>query len=368
MKKYGLFCGIALTASIFADGEVAVTNFNSKRKCQDKTKSQTAQSMMVELTSARPESDNGWYLFADALYWHADIGNTDWGFSENEIIFSELELVNTLGYHHLDFKWNWGFRVGLGVNLNHDMWDSNFYYTWFQLDNSNALASDQSVQPMTSNTHADLFNGKTDWKLHFSMFDWELGCWYYVRKNLALRPHVGVKGGWIHQNSENVFTGIFGENLATTRVLTQKFKNHFWGVGPSAGINTMWVLGNGGMRSQHRFSLFGDAGGALMYGHFDVSQDNTIIVQDERNRSSEITNLKNLDRNLAVFMVQGQMGFSWDVAFSNNHNHFTFRAGYELQYWFRQYQQMWWQGTAQGLRYADDLAFQGLTFDFRFDF
>ncbi len=38
------------------------------------------------------------------------------------------------------------------------------------------------------------------------MLDWELGRSFYVSKHLSLRPHIGIKGGWISQHVRENFT------------------------------------------------------------------------------------------------------------------------------------------------------------------
>lgn len=364
MKKTVLFSVLALTASAFADGEMIAAAQQKNSQAQQNQNNMMMN--MVTLTSARPESDNGWYLFGDVLYWHADVGSADWGWKDN------IQTAGT-GFqgsmHHLDFKWSWGFKAGIGVNMDHDMWDSNLYYTWFRTENSNEIGTTAS---QTANTFLPPENHITkaalEWKIHFSMIDWELGRAYYVSKNLALRPHVGVKGGWINQERQQSSTAVSG---ATTEVTSSKFENEFWGVGPSVGVNTMWVLGSAGSVMDHRFSLIGDFAGALMYGHFHNTYHTSFADTIAGVTTPGALRLNNLDRNLAVPMLQAMLGLSWDTGFNRARNHFTMKVGYEFQYWFKQNQYIrsdTFAATSQFSRYSDDLALQGLTAELRFDF
>lgn len=366
MKKTILFSALALTASVFADGEMIAAYQKDKGQAQQMNNSQNGNNMqmnVVTLTSARPESDNGWYIFADALYWHADVGQTDWAVKNPDTGV----VPTTYNVHELDFKWSWGFKVGLGVNMDHDAWDSNLYYTWFHTENSNQAGVDASTGLVTDTmgTYGTYTSGKAKWDIHFSMFDWELGRWYYTSKNLAIRPHVGIKGGWIDQNIHLSLTDAAIPSAPTSA--NERFKNNFWGVGPSAGVNTMWVLGSAGSAMDHRFCLFGDFGGALMYGHFEVKNNQTYTSS-----AGAVTggaHVKGLDRNRAVAMLQGMMGLSWDTAFNRGRNHFMMKVGYELQYWFRQnqlYRLM--PNTAESRVSEATLALQGLTAELRFDF
>jgi hypothetical protein len=367
MKKSVLFSVLALTAAAFADGDLIASAQKMNGQSQQKMDNSTVSMNTVTLTSARPESDNGWYLFADALYWHADVGNADWAERSQT-----LDGDTKYGVHNLDFKWSWGFKAGIGVNMNHDMWDSNLTYTWFHTSNSNSVGLKEEI-PAGATQGAQTFapsasgvrSAKHEWNIHFSMFDWELGRWYYVSKMLALRPHLGVKGGWIHQDRKtNIVTG------STTDIKqSAHFDNNFWGVGPSLGLNTLWVLGSAGPAMEHRFSLFGDVAGALMYGHFS----NSYSDESEATTPETKNKVTGLNRNLAVPMLQAAMGLSWDTAFNRGRNHFMMKVGYEFQYWFRQNQYPSSQSIGKSsfdnfARYSDDLSLQGVTAELRFDF
>ncbi len=361
MKKTVLCSVLALsTTAAFADSEMvaATQKMNEQQSQQMKTMSPMN---MVTLTSARPESDNGWYLFADALYWHADVGNTDWAVKTPDVLG---QIVLQKDVHSLNFKWSWGFKAGLGVNIDHDMWDSNLYWTWFETDTSNgAGVSAGGVVHDNLGLFGSFTSGKIHWKIQYNMADWELGRWYYVSKYLALRPHVGVKGGWINQNIRLSFA-----NNEQSYGSLGRFKNDFWGVGPSIGFNTMWVLGSAGKMLNHRFSLLGDFAGALMYGHFRVKHEQTFSSGGAVYRGYDVGGLT---RNLAAAMFQGMMALSWDVPFNRDRNHFMMKVGYELQYWPRQNQIPWLQGDGSAVgyhRFSDDLMLQGVTAEFRFDF
>jgi len=361
MKYTAMLSLFALPFCLFADSEVAGTIAMSDRKNTDEKPMGPA---MVTLSSARPESANGWFIFADALYWHADIGSTDWVLGG--VTTPSGILVQKRKQRSVNFKWNWGFRAGITANLQHDMWDTQLYYTWFH-----AQAHDRvSIQPPQVNTElliagTSIQSGRIHWSIHYSMLDWELGKWFYVSNGCALRPHMGVKGGWIHQGIKEALIIPVQSGGGTEKA---HFKNHFWGVGPSFGSNLVWVLGRAGAMDQHRFSLVGDCSGALMYGHFRVKHETTVFDTGGVVTGGSV--IQGLNRNLAVAMLRGLIGFGWDVGFNKNRNHFTFQVEYELQYWLRQNQLLVASlGFANGTRrLSDDLALQGLTIDFQFDF
>lgn len=356
MNKAAMFSVLALTASVFADEELvaAAQKMNGQNQQMN---NKSPQMNNVILTSARPESENGWYLFADVLYWHADIGNTGWAMKTPD----ETDALTSIhkDERHLDFKWSWGFKVGIGANIDHDMWDTNLTYTWFRTENSQSagVPSEGVIRNLIGGDGPNFTSGRINWDLRFNMFDWELGRWHYVSKSLALRPHIGLKGGWINQTI-HLRTNVL---LGTSDRTNAKYENNFWGVGPSIGVNTLWVLGNAGSNNDHRFSLFGDFGGALMYGHYQVKDQETSSAAGVTESGN---NVHDLTRNRQAAMLQGQMGLEWDTAFNRNRNHFTMKVGYELQYWFRQNQLL----RQNQERFSDDLALQGVTAEIRFDF
>lgn len=68
-------------------------------------------------------------------------------------------------------------------------------------------------------------------------------------------------------------------------------------------------------------------------------------------------------RSFGAFEMQALLGMTVDFDF-NCDQHFTFKAGYEIQNWFSQYQ-LFDNLTSY---HFNNLLFQGLTADMRFDF
>jgi opacity protein-like surface antigen len=361
MDKIILFCLTALTLNLGAE-EIAAQDGCSPpppascpvkpSQCSKPCTPLPPACTPSSLCTAVPMSSNGWYLFADVLYWHADVGDSDYAFKNT----NTASPIKAGPNYALNFKWSWGFRVGLGANMDYDQWDSNFYYTGFDTQNSNAVGT-KTGQDATDlvGTIGIVTQGKINWKIHYSMFDWELGRWFYVSKHLSIRPHVGVKGGWINQKVKKSFT------TATTTWLDH-MTNDFWGVGGSGGFNTKWMFAH--VRT-HNFSIFGDFAGAIMYGHFKVKDS-------ELSAAGTGFVPSHLSHNRAVPMLQTMLGLSWDTGFNCNRCHFGLRVGYEFQYWWKQNQMLAFESESPvNTRYQranSDLALQGLTIDFKFDF
>lgn len=387
MKKTYLVALTALTmSSLFADEM-------SKKNGQMKDKGQMPQSgggMMMttaydnmgpKLASARPNIDgHGWYMFGDFLWWHAQEGGTDWAYRVND---SDLPGVLEYKNHRVNFGWDPGFRVGIGWNMKHDEWDTNFYYTWFQTTRKSTIgiSSDDALVQTTFPLIApgvESADASNEWNIHFSMFDWELGRNYFVSPKLSLRPHMGIKGGWIHQNVKDEFQII--PNGAEWPVATNMHnyrKNNMWAVGPSAGVNTKWFFAS---HENHDFSLFGDFAGALMWGHFNgedhVRFTHSVTLDDDDILSD--LHVHGLDMNRSVPMLQAMFGWVWDTNFNKDRCHFSLRLAWEVQYWFSANQMA---NNTNDIeidsddnaildynRTSEDLIFQGGTFGIRFDF
>ncbi len=368
MKKTVLFGVLALTASALADGDKIAGQMKSGVQSQ-KNEQPMPMTSMVTLASANPMSDNGWYLFADALYWHADVGNTDWAYVNTNTTLP-AGTITPLSAYHIDFKWDWGFKIGIGVNMDHGQWDSDLYYTWFRTSRVNNLSA--SLTQFANDTHDVILNGfigaKYDQKLSFNMIDWELGRDHFVSKHLAVHPHIGLKGGWIDQKIRGFFIYSPPGTLTPNSAQRLRIKNDFWGIGAAGGVNTSWMLGN---VDTHYFSLKGDLGGALMYGHFSSGyyyDTITLPVSAGAPNVTQAQQFNGLNRNLAVPMLQTALALGWDTEFNDDRCHFGLKVAYEFQYWFRQSQIVANPVVATFFRLSDDLALQGLTIDFRFDF
>ena len=195
-------------------------------------------------------------------------------------------------------KWDFGFRVGLGYVLNHDGWDLYADWTHFRTTATKHIESDIQIvpfrlytlysgivsgaenaqgvpnllsPPVTVNPTVDSIDAR--WKLHFDVIDLELGREFYTSKYLTLRPHIGLRGASIRQKYDLDYNGgAFTEN-GIVLLDDVDFKNNFWGIGVRGGLNSLWHWGRscGG-----DWSFYGNLALSLLYGHFDIEQNETI--------------------------------------------------------------------------------------------
>lgn len=381
MKRYAWIALAALTGTaVVAEAEeIALEEVAMRQSQNEPTPKVERHDSGVMNTSARTtDVVSNWFLFADALYWRVEEGRTEWALGASQTGTTSTGLPITKEHmRKVDFDWDWGFRVGIGYNFEFDEWDTALSYTWLHTEKTDQYSLDQNSAPsgipvgfpkitslitapaVNSDLHTPVNSfdfGKISWEVHFNCLDWELGRNYHVSKHLALRPHAGIKGAWINQHIDGRFRQTEFSNTHTF----YKIDNDFWGVGPSGGVNTQWRFCND---KRHFFSIFADFAGALLYGHFDVDENN--FDQAVPGVGFGEQKFSNFDRNLVAPMLQTAMGFGWDMNFNKDKCHVGVKLGYELQYWFRQNQIV----TPFSLERLDgDLAMQGGTLDLRFDF
>lgn len=314
MYKTSLLALVALTASVMADDGAAV--------------------------STRPAlvNSNEMRVSADALLWRTEQGGTEWATQQD---------TSSVSYKDVNFGWNWGFRVAVGMDIDQDEWDTNLSYTWFQAHKHSKAAGDANVYSIANPALGGVNSASAKWHIDYNGLDWDVGGNYMVRTHLAMRPHVGVKFGWINQDVHSSFVG-------TTTTVNPHLKSKFFGVGPSSGVTSKWNFAEG-------FNLFGDLSGALMWGNFDIKQSAATTTAGVTTTRS----FKNLSRNYVAPVLSTVLGLGWATNFNNDASRFAVNLGYELQYWFRQNQFITGNTNA---RVAEDLAFQGGTLEFRFDF
>lgn len=366
---------MALSGTAFAavDMDSRVTQLESQMQ---QVRIETAMGTYgAQTATARAEVDGyGWFFTFDVLNWHAKVGGTEFSYSDQD---PRAQLPIRGRTKDIDFKWDWGLRVGLGYNFDHDGWDLKGQYTWYDTSGSDSTRAglNSSLVPLrgsstivaTSTNPALQFlycsSAKAQYDFNYSAVDVELGRAYFISGKLSFRPHWGLKSAWIDQEQITRYTGGSPDAQSPNDLGLQGNTVHikddcdFWGLGPRVGVDSKWHLGYG-------FSLFGNVAGALLFGYFDVehkerfseSQDNRIKLSANRHAFSPT--------------AQMQLGLRYDKYLHNNTQHIGVGLGFEAQYWWRQ-NQMLKIDDAQVLkyeRYSDDISMHGVTLDLQWDF
>lgn len=352
----------AASASVFAAPDMD-TRVHLLEQQMKQVRTETASGTYgAKTASARPEVDGaGFFINVDVLLWHVKLGGTEYCYTDQDPS-AELPVQGRLREN--EFDWDWGFRVGLGYNFEHDNWDAFLNYTYFNTsDNSKTSAGyNGSVIPLkgTSSITGEnsvltyVTQATSNFKFDYDNLDLELGRNYFISRSLSFRPHFGLRSSWLDLTQRTNFSGggILGDNL-----LTVYDKNNFWGLGPRAGVNSKWYLTNG-------FSVVGNIAGSLLYGYYKV--------QHEENDTGSLSHSIDLTGNMHRFCPNAQMflGLGYDKYIYNDKQHIGVSLGWEIQYYWR-VNQMIASEDYQVLkysRYSEDAAMYGVTLDIRWDF
>ncbi|HSW71947.1 MAG TPA: Lpg1974 family pore-forming outer membrane protein [Chlamydiales bacterium] len=318
MKKLFTFLGTFIISTLAADQ--AFIAKNTANACEEicekpcKTKCCPTPPEPICTESYLPsyydlQCDAGVYLYGDFLYWFANEDNlspcmTVRG-SNTTLVETAPTTATSFAYYtlslvevnHLHTKWEPGFRAALGFNFNCDGWDLEANYTWFRnrkhrtfsvpgfgipaVDipfriGQNAITPDQGqlalVDPWINTTLYDQFfpygtflfdKVSSQWNLHFNQVDLDLGNKFWIKRSMAMRCYVGVRGAWITTNFINVASSLTNDDFYVHNTFSDNFRNHIWGVGLLGGIQPEWHF-------CRNFILFSNLDGALLWGKFRV--------------------------------------------------------------------------------------------------
>lgn len=304
---------------------------------------------------------HSWSVSADFLYWFPseEVSNI-WA----DIITITPDNSSSWEVPSFDLDWNYGFRLGADRKFGSDGWDSNFSWTWFQTKSTHSIVAGP-YQTVSAEFFAaflgnlkdggdSILETKGHWTLLFNMFDLDLGRDFQVSRSLSIRPFLGLKGGYIHQPIKIDYSDIGEKDSEGHYSGQENLKNNFWGVGPSGGVNTVWMLSN---FHSNFFNLSGDFSMATLWGNWVCSDVYTTSLGD-----SYTVAMKN--SSLGALMFRGFLGMGWDAYFNHCRSCLSLKLGYEMQIWINQFR----LSTLQLQRLHGDLTLQGITLKCAFEF
>ena len=333
MLACSFFCAAAIATSTYADDSL------HSEKHPDQAYTNLKKTQADEL---------GFIVSADFIYWTV---RQDGQFYSVSGVGTN---TNKGSVHELDWRWQPGFKVALGLNLPHDDWDLLAEYTWIYSKASGRTQQDAATSTLTSywavnGAVAFLQNARASWGNHFNNIDLELGKNTQLSPYFNLRLHAGLKGSWINQNYNVRYTTITGD------LQHLKQDHDFWGVGPRAGIDTTWYF-------VKHFSFFGDLAVSLLWSQFNLDRKETVTT------AGVFTVVFNTGVSPHTFepVIELFAGFRWDTGLGDNDKyHCTIEAGWENQIWILQNQYI---KRMPETDHAGNLVLQGLTVKAKFEF
>ena len=316
-----------------------------------------------------------WDLYTDASFIYWQIAQDNMAFAlANQNTQAQAATPGIIGsFTQMDFDYKPGFQVGVGMNYDHDNWDSYAEYTRIHGTNSSSASADTG-RALLGNWGSNRLlargqafsSASASFKTNLDFVDWVLGRSYFVGKNLTFHPVVGVRGAWITQNMsvhyKNPVAGTTGDSTILSPVcsLDTYSRVHSWGVGARTGVETNWLLGQG-------IRLYGNGYADMLYTKYKL-QNKSIFTNSVNNTQYVISK----DRIGAVRThLDLELGFGWGSYFDNNNWHIDLSAGYGFQVFFNQ--NMFRNSNddivvASGCVANGDMTAQGLTAKVRIDF
>lgn len=318
--------------------------------------------------SARPEICNGadFYVTGEFIWWtarEAGLAIAADGFSNGITGFSHSGKL-----HYVDFKWRPGFKVGIGLNLDHDCWDIYANYTWFQGKGGKRSVSST---PTETTIRTSLLTNATglvnpiqvegSWNLHFNVVDLELARNFYVSRCLALRPFVGVKGTWQTQRFHAQIVSQFPFDptlILPIDTAREQFKERFGGIGLRGGLDSNWYF------TRH-WGIYANASASALWGRFNNrTKENVHREFEDHIEIFDLENVKDKFDTLLPVLEMG-LGLKWENWFSCDEYHIEADLGWEEQIWFamNDFSPYSLAGSA-----CSNLVLYGLTAKLQFDF
>ena len=265
-------------------------------------------------------------------------------------------------YQKTDMGFKPGFKVGLGMNFDRDDWDSLIQYTWFRGSQTTSSSVDpagsEGLVPLWSTPSAvDFFtSGSIKWRLNMDLLDYELGRWGYYGRQAIIRPFVGARAAWIRQKADTSYADSVNSDS-----LIQNESTNSWAIGPRAGFQTNWMIGEG-------FRFYGNGAGDILFTRYTKlkSSIETIVAGVLTSFGSTVE--KNL--NTLRAHLECELGFGWGTYLDCNKWHIDLALGYGFQVFFDQnmFRHFEEAGAIHSTVDNGNLYMQGLNASIRLDF
>lgn len=266
----------------------------------------------------------GPYLEAAYLYWRSSI--------EDLSVTSDIQRQGTLQIKEtikqIDYKYESGFKLGLGYNLSYDYWD--IFANWTRLHTQPHSSWSSTSQTLNASLLAP-FEGSgilgsnsvnSRWNLHFDTVDLELGRRLFLGRNLAIRPYAGLKGAWVTSRLNTSYAGI---NSSVFNSANVSLKDRNQGIGLRFGMQGRWDLGCS------NFAILANIAGAILWNNIKTTNNtdeflsNGSLALGGGSKHAHYRTLKPL--------VECFIGLDWGSCFCKKY-YLGVSAGYEMQFWW----------------------------------
>lgn len=292
----------------------------------------------------------------------------------------EFGFVGALGstsfldgtFANMEFDFQPGFKVGMGMNFDYDSWDSSLMYTWLHGTSSQHASVDvllQEIFPMLGHPEAtDLTtysSANERWNLKLDFADLDLGRTYYVGTKFLFRPAFGARAAWIRQRLHVTYTNASAA-LGTIGTAEVSQSSTSWGLGPRAGLNAQYLIGAG-------FRFYGNGAADILYTRYTSLKENSRFILSTGALQDSV-HIREKELGYLRPHLELELGLGWGTYLDCNNWYMDFSAGYGFQAFFNQNMFRHYGAATTGISAANswlpngDLYVQGLTATFSLDF
>ncbi len=248
---------------------------------------------------------------ADFIWWKSQLSGTNFATINNKD-------------KNLPSQFEPGFKLGVGLDLGFDGWDSYAGYTWVnqpwtkssfkgkQLGLANFVIPDIGL-PLNFFVE----KGTVSNKQQLNIADVEIGRNFFISKRLTLRPHFGLKLARMFEKIKISEEGVTLLNTSTSSDLF--FQQSLSGVGIRAGIDTGWHV------TSH-LGLYGDLAVTTLWSNFHNNATSDIQPLDFQHKIKT-------SNSTIIPVIEAGLGISYITWLKQERYQLYAKAGWEEQIW-----------------------------------
>lgn len=317
------------------------------------------------LPSARPAVSKGTNLFVTGewLYWQANENGLTYAVNNPDFDLADDTMMGSGQTAQPKFDWHSGLRLGIGYNLPHDGWETEFLWTWYedQADDSQTSSGETpTILPMF--VHPNVYNTQSigatlsanaSLFLHLNLLDLGLAKQFKVSEFLFIKPTIGIRSAWLNQHYTINYSDLF--DRSSEIVLSEystSIQNNYWGLGILGGFESEWNIKWG-------LSLFGNFDLSLLYGFFDNTYTESFVTPS--GAGGVVVSEDNSFR-AGRAIADLQLGVRWTSPSIKDRVKIVLQAGWEQHMYFSQNQMIHFvdgQSWGNFVQNQGDVDFQG---------
>jgi len=293
---------------------------------------------------------DGLKISADYLYWQVlqdNMAYAAWipgGFTSVPTI-PAISIDKQLRLVEPKFNWDSGFRIGLDYTTQCSDWEFGFYWTRFHKNEKSRVCDSHNgifpfadpifglIEILVTKPAGFSRAAFSNWRFQYDTLDFQVGRSCGICECLKVRPYVGVKAASILQKQKIHFSKV--TTTSVRRIIPgipvmarDKRINNFYGIGLSFGTDMMWTF------APH-WNLSSGLSGAMLYSRSHFANKPIIISKPITGPITVEVDVVNKKARRLRPMLDAFVSLDWDTCFCENRVDIS--IGYEMQYWWNQW-------------------------------